>query len=162
MSRIHGFGSRQISFVERSCSSFYFLCFCFICVQVRIFLFLPVTSMMAISWRYRPMSAGFPTGTRRCRSSKEVHSLLGWKVCAYCERQCFHKTLIYLWSTFWASSFVNCNTWHLICNNDFITWISWYCMLMCVFVHSCFVENPSVGYWETNPYFFKGGYVTNS
>jgi hypothetical protein len=29
-------------------------------------------------------------------------------------------------------------------------------MLMCVFVHSCFVENPPVGSWETNPCFFRG------
>jgi hypothetical protein len=32
------------------------------------------------------MRAGFPTGTRRCRSSDEEHSLLGRKVCAYDER----------------------------------------------------------------------------
>jgi hypothetical protein len=25
-----------------------------------------------------------------------------------------------------------------------------------VFLHSRFIENPSVGSWETNPYFFKG------
>jgi hypothetical protein len=30
---------------------------------------------------------------------------------------------------------------------------------MCVFVHSRFVENPLVGSWETNPYFFRGGSV---
>jgi hypothetical protein len=27
------------------------------------------------------MRAGFPTGTHRCRSSKEAHSLLGQRVC---------------------------------------------------------------------------------
>jgi hypothetical protein len=27
---------------------------------------------------------------------------------------------------------------------------------MCVFVHSCFVENPPIGSWETNPCFFRG------
>jgi hypothetical protein len=25
---------------------------------------------------------------------------------------------------------------------------------MCVFMHSCFIENPPVGSWETNPCFF--------
>jgi hypothetical protein len=29
-------------------------------------------------------------------------------------------------------------------------------MLMCVFMHSRFVENPSVGSWYTNPCFFRG------
>jgi hypothetical protein len=42
------------------------------------------------------MRVGFPTETHRCRSSEEVHSLLGRRVCTYCERQRFHKTLIYL------------------------------------------------------------------
>jgi hypothetical protein len=42
------------------------------------------------------MRAGFPIGTRRCRSSEEAHSLLGQRVCAYRERQHFRKTLIYL------------------------------------------------------------------
>jgi hypothetical protein len=30
-------------------------------------------------------------------------------------------------------------------------------MSMCAFVHSRFIENPLVGSWETNPYFFRGG-----
>jgi hypothetical protein len=29
-------------------------------------------------------------------------------------------------------------------------------MLMCVFAHSCFIENPLIGSWETNPYVFRG------
>jgi hypothetical protein len=29
-------------------------------------------------------------------------------------------------------------------------------MLMCVFVHPRFVENPPVETWETNPCFFRG------
>jgi hypothetical protein len=29
-------------------------------------------------------------------------------------------------------------------------------MLMCVFTHSRFIENLSVGSWETNPHFFRG------
>jgi hypothetical protein len=85
------FGSRRISLVERSHSSFCFLWFCFICVQVRIFLFLPVTSTRAISGRSRPMRAEFPIGTHRCRSIEEVHSLLAWRECAYRERHCFCK-----------------------------------------------------------------------
>jgi hypothetical protein len=53
------------------------LLFLFICVQVRIFLLLPVTPMRDGSGRSRPMRAKIPTGTRRCRSSEETHSLLG-------------------------------------------------------------------------------------
>jgi hypothetical protein len=55
-------------------------------VQVRIFLFLPVTLMRVVSGRFRLMRIGFPIGTRRCRSSEEAHSLLGRRVCAYHER----------------------------------------------------------------------------
>jgi hypothetical protein len=29
-------------------------------------------------------------------------------------------------------------------------------MLMCMFVHSRFFENPLIGSWETNPCFFRG------
>jgi hypothetical protein len=29
-------------------------------------------------------------------------------------------------------------------------------MLMCVFIHSHFVENLPIGFWETNPCFFRG------
>jgi hypothetical protein len=150
------FGSRRISLVERSHLGFCFCGFCFVCVQVRIFLLLPAIPMMAVSGRSRPMRAGFPTRTRSCRSFEEAHSLLGRRVCAYRERQCFRKTLIYLLKHFLASFFINSNTWHLICNNNFITWISWYCVLVCVFVHSHFIENPPVGSWETNPCFFRG------
>jgi hypothetical protein len=32
------------------------------------------------------MRAGFPTGTCRCRSSDEAHSLLEQRVCAFHER----------------------------------------------------------------------------
>jgi hypothetical protein len=39
------------------------------------------------SGRSRPMRAGFLTGTRRCRSFEEAHSLLGRRVCAYRERR---------------------------------------------------------------------------
>jgi hypothetical protein len=44
---------------------------------VRIFPLLPMMMMRAVSGRSRPMGTGFPTGTHRCRSSEEVHSLLG-------------------------------------------------------------------------------------
>jgi hypothetical protein len=37
------------------------------------------------------MRAGFPTGTRRCRSIEEAHSLLGRRECAYHERHRFCK-----------------------------------------------------------------------
>jgi hypothetical protein len=70
MSRIRGL-------VERSRSSFCFYDFCFICVQVEIFLLLPAMPTRAISGRSRLMRAGFSTGTRRCRSYEEAHSLIG-------------------------------------------------------------------------------------
>jgi hypothetical protein len=57
-----------------------------ICVQVRIFPLLPAMPTRAGSGRSRPMRARFPTGTRRCRSVEEAHSLLGRRVCAYRER----------------------------------------------------------------------------
>jgi hypothetical protein len=53
-----------------------FLLFLF-CVQVRIFLFLSAMLTRAVSGRFRLMRVGFPTGTHRCRSSEEAHSLLG-------------------------------------------------------------------------------------
>jgi hypothetical protein len=58
-----------------------------ICVQVRIFLRLPVTLMRVVSGRSRPVRAGFPTGTHKCRSFDEGHSLLGQRVCTYHERE---------------------------------------------------------------------------
>jgi hypothetical protein len=124
------FGSQWISFVERSRSSFYFYSFCFICVQVRIFLFLPTTSTRTVSGRFRLIRAEFPTRTCRCiiwgdpLSSRVKSVCLPWEINAYT------KLWSILWSIFWASSFVNSNAYHLICNNYFITWISWYYMLM--------------------------------
>jgi hypothetical protein len=37
------------------------------------------------------MRAGFPTGTHKCRSTDEAHSLLEQRECAYRERHRFHK-----------------------------------------------------------------------
>jgi hypothetical protein len=37
------------------------------------------------------MRDGFPTGTRRCRSTEEAHSLLGRRECAYREIHRFHE-----------------------------------------------------------------------
>jgi hypothetical protein len=90
------FGSRRISLAEHSRSSFAFVVL-FIYVQVRIFLILPATSTRAVSGRSRPRRARFPTGTRRCRSSEEAHSLLGRRACAYRERdERFRKNSDYL------------------------------------------------------------------
>jgi hypothetical protein len=105
---------------------------------VRIFLLLSATPTRADSGRSRMMRVGFPTGTRRCRSSEEAHSLLGWRVCAYRERRTLpqKKTLIILWSAFCTLSFVNPNTWHLICNNfnlNFIFGIVCLCVCICAF-----------------------------
>jgi hypothetical protein len=80
MSSFVAFGSRRISFIERSRSSFTLIVF-LVCVQVRIFLLILAMSMRAVIGR-SPMRAGFSTGTHRCRSSEEAHSLLGRRVCA--------------------------------------------------------------------------------
>jgi hypothetical protein len=37
------------------------------------------------------MRARFPTGTHRCTSTEEAHSLLGQRECAHCERHSFRK-----------------------------------------------------------------------
>jgi hypothetical protein len=59
---------------------------------MRIFHFLQVTPTRAVGGRSRPMRVGFPTGTRRCRSTEEAHSLLGRRECAYHERHRFRKS----------------------------------------------------------------------
>jgi hypothetical protein len=91
------------------------------CVQVRMFLLLPATSMRAVSGRYIPMRVGLPTGTRMHRSFKEAHNLLGQRVCAWRERNRFHKTLFYLLKCSFGFIFYKLNTWHLNCNNYFTT-----------------------------------------
>jgi hypothetical protein len=48
---------------------------------VRIFLLLPATPMRIGSGKSRPMRAGFPTRTHRCRSSEEAHSSRAKSVC---------------------------------------------------------------------------------
>jgi hypothetical protein len=55
------------------------------------------------------------------------------------------KTLIILWSTFWVLSFINPNTWHLICNNfnlNFILGIV--CLYLCVCAFSLRRESPDM------------------
>jgi hypothetical protein len=102
---------------------------------VRIFL-LSATPMRAVSGRSRPMRAGLPTGTHRCRSSEEAPSLLGRRVCLSWETSAFTKTLIISWSIFWVSSFVNSNTCYLICNNfnlNFIYGIVYLYVCVCRF-----------------------------
>jgi hypothetical protein len=128
------FGSWQISLAEHSRSSFA-LVVLFICVQVRFFLLLPVTPMRAVSGRSRPRRVGFPTGTRRCRSSEEAHSLLGRRACAYRERRTLLQKLWLSFEThFGALSFVNPNTCHLICNNFNLNFIFG---IVCLFVCVC-------------------------
>jgi hypothetical protein len=110
----------------------------------------------AVSGRSGPMRAGFPTGTHRCRSYEEAHPLLGWRACACHERRMLLQNSNYLWSIFWASSFVNSNTWHLICNSFNLNFIyGIVCLYVCVFVHSHFIENPPIWSWETNPSFLR-------
>jgi hypothetical protein len=42
-------------------------------------------------WKVQTDEGRFPTGTRRCRSTEEAHSLLGQRECAYRERHRFRK-----------------------------------------------------------------------
>jgi hypothetical protein len=58
-------------------------------------------------------------------------------VCLSWETNASAKTLIILWSTFWALPFINPNTWHLICNNfklNFIFGIVCLCVCVCAFL----------------------------
>jgi hypothetical protein len=61
------------------------------------------------------------------------------------ETNAFAKILIIFWSTFWALSFVNSNTWHLICNNfnlNFIYDIAY--LYVCVCAFSLHRESPDI------------------
>jgi hypothetical protein len=165
MSRIHGL--RVVT--DKSCWAWslklllLLLLFLFICVQVRIFHLLAATPTWVVSGRSRPMRTGFPTGTRRCRSSKEGHSLLGWRVCAYHERWTLpQNSELSFEASFRASPFVNSNTWHLICNNfnlNFIYGIV-YLYVSCL----CILASPKIPRYDLGrqiPHFL-GGSVTVS
>jgi hypothetical protein len=128
---------------------------------VRIFLLLPTTPTRAISGRSRPMRAGFPTGTHRCRSSEEVHSLLGRRVCVYRERRTFSQKL---WLSF-ETHFRFCLLYTLIHGTYSVitlTWISYLVLYayVCVFAYSRFIENPPIWSWEINPSFLRWFYHT--
>jgi hypothetical protein len=57
----------------------------------------------------------------------------------------FHKNSDYLLSIFWSSSFVNSNTWHLICNNFNLNFIyGIVCLYVCVCVFSLRQESPDM------------------
>jgi hypothetical protein len=80
MSSFMAFGSRQISLAKRHRSDFALVVSC-LCV-VRIFLLLLAMPTSVVNGTSRPMRAGFTTGTHRCRSFEEAHSLLERRVCA--------------------------------------------------------------------------------
>jgi hypothetical protein len=102
------FGSRQISLVERSRSNFCSCCFyLFMCRYGSSFFFW---------WHWRLLSVEDP-------DRWELGSLLGLVGVG--------RPLGFIfWNIFCASSFINSNTWHLICSNFNLNFI-WYCMLMC-------------------------------
>jgi hypothetical protein len=55
------------------------------------------------------------------------------------------KTLIIFWSTFWVLSFVNPNTWQLICNNFNLNFIfGTVCLFVCVCAFSLRRESPDM------------------
>jgi hypothetical protein len=123
---------------------------------VRIFLLLPTTPTRAVSGRSRLRRAGFPIGTRRCRSSEEVHSLLGWRACAYRERRTLPQKLWLSFEAHFGLSFVNPNIWHLIYNNFNLNFIfGTVCLCVCVCVFSLRRESPDMilGY---KPLIFEG------
>jgi hypothetical protein len=137
------FRSRRISLTERSRSSFALIVL-FICVHVMIFL-LPTMPTRAVSGRYRPRRAGFPTGTHRCRSSEEVHSLLGRRVCVYHERRTLTQKLWLSFEAHFGLSFVNHNTCHLICNNfNFYFIFGTVCLCVCICTFSLHRESPDM------------------
>jgi hypothetical protein len=154
MSSFVAFRSRQISLDERSRSSFSLVVYCLCaCEDVPPLLVMPTR---AASERSRLMRAEFPIRTRRHRSYKEAHSLLGRRVCAWRERKPFSQKLYSIfWSTLLTSSCVN-----LI--HDTQTVITTFQLkyhgivyLCVVFAHSCFVENPLIWSWDTNPSFLR-------
>jgi hypothetical protein len=139
------FRLRRISLVEHSHSSFGSCCF-----------YLSVCrwgSSSFFRWRRWGMEVedldrwglGFllgPTGVGRPRrplSSRAKSVCLSW------ETNASAKTLIILWSTFWALSFVNPNTWHLICNNFILNFIfGIVCLYVCVCAFSLHRESPDM------------------
>jgi hypothetical protein len=55
------------------------------------------------------------------------------------------KILIIFWSIFWASSFVNSNAWHLICNNFNLNFIyGIVCLYVCVCAFSLHRKSPDM------------------
>jgi hypothetical protein len=67
----------------------------------------------------------------------------------------FHKNSDYLLKHLWTSSFVNYNTWHLICNNlnlNFIYGIV--CLYVCVYAFSFHRESPNM-IWGDKPLIFE-------
>jgi hypothetical protein len=135
MSSFVAFRSWRISFLSVIAQALLLLYL--VCVQVRIFFLLLVTPMRVVSGRSRSMRVGFPTRTHMCRSSNERHSLLGWRVCAWLWGiNHFHKNSeLSFEAIFCDSSFVNSNTWHLIC-----IFHRWYCIFhrwYCIFHMLC-------------------------
>jgi hypothetical protein len=69
------------------------------------------------------------------------------------------KTLIIIWSTFWVLSFLNPNTWHLICNNfnlNFIFGIVCLCVCLRILASS---RIPRYDFGRQTSHFW-GGSVT--
>jgi hypothetical protein len=129
------FGSWRISLVEHSRSSFCSCCF---------YLSVCRWGSSSFRWRRRGMTMGDPdwwglgfllgpvgvNRPRRLLSSRAKSVCLSW------ETNASAKILIILWSTFWALSFVNSNTCHLIYNNfnlNFIFGNVCLCVCVCAF-----------------------------
>jgi hypothetical protein len=91
------------------------------------------------------MRARFPTGTHWCRSPMRDILLQGEEnVLTMREKPLPQNSELSLEAIFCASSFVNSNKWHLICNNSYLNFI-YGCILICVvFTYSRFIENPPI------------------
>jgi hypothetical protein len=135
------FRSWRINLVKRSRSSFcsYYV-YLFVCRW---------GSSFSLRRRRRELSVRDPDrwglrallGLSRCKSSEEAHSFIGQRV-----RDCREKwTLPHkLWLSF-ESSFINSNTWYLICNNFNLNFIyDIVCLYVCVHAFSLHWESSDI------------------
>jgi hypothetical protein len=66
-------------------------------------------------------------------------------VCLSWEMNAFTEILIIFWNIFWASYFVNSNTWHSLCNNFNLNFIyGIVCLYVCVCAFSLHRESPDM------------------
>jgi hypothetical protein len=122
MSSFVASGPRQINLAEHSHSSFALIVFLSVCRW---------GSSAFFDWHQWELSVGDPDRLELCSllgltgvGHPTRGTLLGRRVCAYRERQTLpQNSELSFEAIFWASTFVNSNTWHLICNNSNLNFI---------------------------------------